>query len=77
MKYVYIVDGKAYEIIPAINPAFPEIPIEERYSPDFLSNCVVVDEAVEVECNWLYDAETKTFSAPPEPIEELPPTEEG
>ena len=75
MKYVYIVAGLVHEVIPAINPAFPGIPIEVRYSPEFLADCVAVDEAVEVECNWLYDAETGTFSAPPvpEPIPEPEP----
>ena len=40
--YIYIRDNIAYEIIPEINEAFPEIPIEDRYTKEFLSHCVVI-----------------------------------
>lgn len=71
MKHVYIRDSKAYEIIPNIDPTFPGVPVEVRYTPEFLADCVVVSEAVEVECNWSYDAEAGTFSAPPMPEMEV------
>ena len=45
--YIYIRDNIAYEIIPEINEAFPDIPIEDRYSKDFLDKCVVVEDGVE------------------------------
>lgn len=45
--YVYLVDNIAYELIPAINPAFPDISIEQRYTAEFLANCVYTDDYVE------------------------------
>lgn len=45
--YVYLVDNIAYELIPIINPAFPDIPIEQRYTTEFLSHCVYTEDYVE------------------------------
>lgn len=67
MKFIYLTDNTVQEIIPETNPAFPGIPIEQRYSPEFLANCVVVDNNTEVQSGWIYDPETQTFSEPPEP----------
>lgn len=67
--YVYIVDNVAYELIPAINPAFPDIPIEQRYPAAFLANCVYTDDYVEQ--GYIY--EDGHFHEPaeevPEPLE--------
>lgn len=65
MKYVYATDGIVREIIPEINPAFPGIPIEERYTADFLDRCIVVSDDTEVEQNWI--CEGGSFTPPPEP----------
>ena len=77
MYYILTIDGVAQESIPALDPAFPGIPIEERYAPDLLANCVKSDAPVQ--SGWLYDAKTKRFSEPPEPeplpVLELPPPE--
>jgi hypothetical protein len=54
------------EIIPDIDPAFPEIPIHQRYASDFISSLLHFPDNTEVEQNWIYDSKTKTFSAPEE-----------
>jgi len=70
MKYVFTENNIVRQIIPEIDPAFPGIPITERYTSEFLKQCVAVDEIVKVEINWTYDPKTKAFSPPksePEP----------
>lgn len=69
--YVYLVDNIAYELIPAINPAFPDIPIEQRYTADFLANCVYTEE--EVEQGYIY--EDGHFHKPVEEVPEPPESE--
>ena len=52
------------EIIPEFIDAFPDIGIEKRYPKEFLDQCVIVDETVEVGEHWIYDKETGIFSEP-------------
>ena len=75
MKYIYLINNAVQEIIPEISPVFPDIPIEQRYSPDFLANCIVGGEETEVQSGWIYDPETNTFSEPPAPEPIAPPAE--
>ena len=77
MKYIYLSNNVVIEIIPEEDPIFPGIPITDRYSPDFLSKCVAVDENVVVNANDIYDPVTQTFSTPapvdpPDPEPEQP-----
>lgn len=65
MKYIYLIDNKVHEIIPEFNPVFPDVPITERYTAEFLSHCVAVEDYVTVEQNWIY--EDGLFTEPPEP----------
>jgi hypothetical protein len=70
-QYCYLVDNKVQEIIPEFIDIFPNIPIKERYSVDFLKSCIEVDENVQVETSWVY--ENGAFKAPvaePQIIEE-------
>ena len=62
MYYIYLKDNVAYEAIPEINPTFPDIPIEERYTAEFLSHCVQSDQ--DVAQGWIY--ENGEFHAPAE-----------
>lgn len=71
-KYLYInADNILSEIIPDFDPVFPEIPVTERYAPDFLVQCVErTDEQISsegIELGMLYDADTDTFTAAPTP----------
>lgn len=77
MKYIYIINDTVIEIIPDFDPALPNIPISDRYSAEFLSSCIEIEDSVEVLSGYLYDAETKVFSAPvvPEPPEPPEPSE--
>lgn len=64
MKYVLLDNNQAKEIIPSENPAFPGVPIEKRYAPDFVSQLIPVEDDVEVKQGWVYDPESNTFSEP-------------
>lgn len=65
MKYVLLKDNIAQEIIPECDPVFPGVPIEKRYSADFIAQLMPVEDNIAVEQNWVYDPDGKTF-APPE-----------
>lgn len=65
MKYILLNDDNAVaEIIPEENPDLPGFPVEERYAPDFIAQLLSVEDGVEVEQNWIFDPENKTFSHP-------------
>lgn len=64
MKYLYMQDNKVFNIISEYDPNFPKIPIQERYSHEFLSKCIVVADNLEVEQNWDYLAVTTEFKPP-------------
>lgn len=77
-------DGILSEVIAAEDPVFPGIPITERYTAEFLKQCVVrTDEQIEAEgiepgmsYNW---DEDKFFVPPPPPPpdpSEIPPEPE-
>nr|DAT53077.1 MAG TPA: hypothetical protein [Caudoviricetes sp.] len=55
------------ELIPDENPIFPGIPIEQRYTPDFVAKLLHVADDTAVKQNQVYDPETGTFSDPPVP----------
>lgn len=61
------------EIIPDENPIFPGIPIEQRYTPDFVAKLLHVADDTDVKQNQVYDPETGTFSDPPVPEPVEPP----
>lgn len=59
------------QIIPEEDPVFPGVPIEERYTAEFLAQCVVrSDEQIAaqgIHTGMIYDPETEMFNDPPEP----------
>lgn len=68
MKYIRISpDNIVMEIIPDEDSRFPGIPIEQRYSADFIAALIQTADETEVEQNWVYDPETQTFDEPPTP----------
>lgn len=71
MKYIYLIDNKVHEIIPEIDPAFPDIPITDRYSADFLAHCVTADDDTTAEQGWQYI--DGAFVKPITPEPEVPP----
>lgn len=76
--YLYMFDNTVQEIIPEINPDLPGFPIEERYAPDFLKQCMVVTEEVfnlqGIEQGMIYNPETGEFA---HPVVEEPVVEES
>lgn len=68
MKYIRLNKSNVVmEIIPGEDSRFPGIPIEQRYSADFIAALIQTADETEVEQNWVYDPETQTFSEPPTP----------
>lgn len=67
MKYVRLNNNVVAEIIPAIDPIFPDVPIEQRYPVEFVKKLVAIDDSVEVRVGMIYDKETGAFSEP-EPV---------
>jgi len=72
MTYVHIMDNRVRELIPEKHPDFPGVPIKDRYTAEFLSQCVKVKDAEGIEQGMLYNPETGEFSAPPPPPEPEP-----
>ena len=68
-------DNVAREIIPEIDPVFPDLPIEARYTREFLRQCVKVEDDADVQIGDIYDPETGTFSRPEPPHEDEPDDE--
>ena len=64
MKYIYLIDNTAHEIIPDFDLAFPDIPIKQRFSSEFLAQCIItVSDDVEVKQNYIYNPDAGTFTA--------------
>ena len=79
MKYVYVdEDFSAGNIIPEEDPIFPGVPIDQRYSAEFLKQCIAVEDSVAeaIEAGSKYDPESGTFYVPEPPpppsVEENP-----
>ena len=65
MKYILLsAERIVLEIIPGEDPVFPGVPIGKRYSAGFLAGLMPIEDEVEVEQNWIYDAASGDFSAP-------------
>lgn len=71
--YILLTNNIVTEIIPNENPVFPGIPIDKRYSAEFLAECIALDDATGIRTGMLYDADTQTFSEPA-PLEPEPAT---
>ena len=76
MKYVYVSeDFSIGSIIPDEDPIFPGIPVEQRYSAEFLKQCIAVEDSVAeaIEAGSKYDPESGMFYVPEPPsVEENP-----
>lgn len=66
-KYVYLINNIVVSTFPEVDPARPDTPVTDLYAPDFLAQCIIVDETTETPSGWIYDRETGAFSAPPAP----------
>lgn len=65
MVYARIDNGKVAELIPAFDPVFPGIPVEQRFHKSIVAQLVEVPEGLNVGQHWLYTEENE-FEAPPE-----------
>lgn len=73
MKYVLLsAENRVVEIIPEFNPAFPDIPITERYTKEFIAGLIEVADEVELDEGWVYDFGSGTFTEYVEPDEPEP-----
>ena len=62
--YIKFENGIVAEIIPDIDPTFPDVPIGERYPVDFIEELLHVEDGTKVEIGMEYDAETGSFWYP-------------
>ena len=65
--YILLNNNNVKEIIPDINPIFPDVHIKDRYPKEFIDQLLYIDDNTNVEQNWIYNPETETFSEPPIP----------
>lgn len=65
-RYIYLDENKkVINIIPEFDKTFPDVPIQKRYSKDFLSKCIIVsDPLVEIEQHYIYHPEDNSFEKP-------------
>lgn len=52
------------EVIPDEDPIFPGVPIEDRYTPEFIAELIHVSNDTEVDQNWEYNPDSSVFTAP-------------
>lgn len=62
--YVRLDGGVVMEMIPDVDPAFPDVPIGERFSADFIAELMHVEDGTAVEVGMEYNAETDSFGYP-------------
>ena len=76
--YAYVINNTVRELIPDINEAFADVPIEQRYPADVLNKCVHVADDADVRVGMIYNADTGEFSAPEGvPISPMPENIDG
>lgn len=86
-KYIYLNNlGEVREFIDEFNPIFPNIPIQDRYSKEFLDQCLIMtDEEITnrgIYLGMYYNKEEDSFYFPEPPVieeeemEETVPAEE-
>lgn len=76
--YAFIIKNTVRELIPDIDEAFADVPIEQRYPADVLDKCVHVADDADVRVGMIYNADTGEFSAPEVvPISPMPEDIEG
>ena len=59
--YAYVINNTVRELIPDINEAFADVPIEQRYPADVLDKCVHVADDADVRVGMIYDPDTGEF----------------
>lgn len=68
--YILLDNNRVKEIIPDINPVFPNVPIQERYPAQFVDKLVYASDSLIIEQGYIYNSELGVFLAPePEVIE--------
>ena len=82
MKYYAVFDSMTtdmvVQVLPEFDPIFPDIPLEDRYSAEFLKCKMEITEAqaTEVTGGMFYDEELGFYMPePPEPVEPVEPQE--
>lgn len=74
-KYVFVdeVTKLVGSVVDELDSTFPNIPITQRYTEDFLRNCIAVDYATEVTIGMKYNPDTQQFEeVPPPTVDENP-----
>ena len=76
--YAYVINNTVRELIPDIDEAFADVPIEQRYPSDVLDKCVHVADDAGVRVGMIYNADTGEFKEPEVvPISPMPEDIDG
>ena len=57
MNYARVENGVVREVIPAVDPAFPEIPVEDRFTKAIIDQLVEIPDGLDVGEFWTYSSE--------------------
>ena len=64
MKSMYILldqDLRVKEFIPEIDETFPDIPLDQRYSPEFISQLIYIEDTAGIDYGYKFNEETKVW----------------
>lgn len=64
------------EIIPDLNPIFPNIPITQRYPADFISKLLHVQDDLKIEEGYKFNEESQTWEYVDPPVVYVSSSEE-
>lgn len=59
--YILLNNNRVKEIIPDVDPRFPEVPIGKRYEERFVKSLLHVEDGTEVRCGMVYNAGSGEF----------------
>lgn len=74
--YLKLTENIVTEIIPDTDPIFPNVPIEERFPPEYVLELIHADDGAEIYCGMEYNSETGKFAFPEPSPSEIIPVEE-
>lgn len=74
--YLKLTKNIVTEIIPDTDPIFPNVPIEDRFPTEYVSELIHADDGAEIYCGMEYNSETGEFALPEPSPSEIIPAEE-
>lgn len=62
--YIHLINNIVTQLIPDIDPVFPDVPISKRYTESFVDKLIHVEDDANVRIGMKYDASTGNFNFP-------------